>query len=293
MSADLTNQPVHQNSVLEIQEATKWVMGSFAAIGAVLVGGLQISAIGTLGFDEPLSIGLAFGTMTVALLAVGLVLARAAHVLIPPLVTLSDLVGRELQARSRTPEADEFWASDPLLHWISRERRSLLKSGATGPHDLYEKLKNAQTAEGGQAEPFERDAKRLTDFAGLRITQDRYRRLVSSLLGGGAVVAACIVVFSWAVNSIEDRQEARITQPLEVRVVLTGTAESLPTAELPPPCERRELTGIAVAGELREPEVVIPPTSLCPAMRFTVTRDIGIAIPVLAERPSSSTDPQP
>jgi hypothetical protein len=49
------------------------------------------------------------------------------------------------------------------------------------------------------------------------------------------------------------------------------------------------MTGVAVAGELREPEVVIPPTNFCPALRFTVKRDIGIAVPVDTRSPATST----
>jgi hypothetical protein len=280
------------SSVIKTQEASKWISGAFAAIGAVLLGGLQLNAVGTLSFDKPVASGVALLTMTTALVTVGLVLARAANVLVPPLVTLPELVRRELRARSASSQGEDFWVSDFLLRSIRSERGSLLQSGATGPHDLYEKLTRARALGEGQAEPLERDAKRLTDFAGLRMTQHHYQQLVGSLLLGGALIALCVVLFSWAVNSSEDKPEARVTQPLAVRVILTGAAQSLPTAKLRPSCAaQRDLTGVAVAGELREPEVVIPPTSLCPALRFTVTRDIGIAVPVLSGTPSTARNP--
>jgi hypothetical protein len=273
---------IYQHSLTSIQDATKWTIGAFAAIGALLVAGLQLSAVGTINMEEPLQLVVALITMAGALVAVGVVLVRASRVLVPPLVTLPELVKRELRARTRTSEPDEFWSFDPILKWIRPERTALLKTGVRNPHDLYQRLRELEGTDSEQLEQFEQDEKRLTDFASMKVTQDRYTDLMRSLLVGGVIVAICVVCFSWAVNSSK-RTNASVTQPIGMRVILTGSEQVLHVNRINPACAKHELMAVAVAGELREPEVVTVPTATCPATHLVVRQDIGVAIPTTAQ----------
>jgi hypothetical protein len=227
--------------------------------------------------------------MAVALIAVGAVLVRASTVLILPRVSLADLVEREVIAdqkaaqaaggdRARTDYASNL---DPLLGAIAIEKRSLLvNSRAEGPQELSNQLKVAYEGTKGKPELLEQDEKRLTDFASLYFAQERYRILVRWLLTAGGVIAISIVLFGWATNPPKP-DDARVTKPLEVQVIL-----KVPTAEregigLGRVCDTQELAGIAVGGTLREPEVVTHRTPNCQAARFIVTSDRGLAIPIL------------
>jgi hypothetical protein len=42
-----------QQSVASVQGAARWIVAAFAAIGAILVGGLQVGSLGELETEEP------------------------------------------------------------------------------------------------------------------------------------------------------------------------------------------------------------------------------------------------
>jgi hypothetical protein len=282
---------VDQQAVLSVQSTAKWVVAAFAAIGAILVTDLQIGGIGTLGAEQPRRLVLALGAMAIALLAVAVVVILASLVLIPPRMSLSELSKRELQAYRKAlraaggdPEkAKSPAAFDSVLGAISAEQKWLLRSKASGVHDLYDKWKEAHGAPSQDTSLIDEDAKRVIDFASLQVTQARYSRLIVAVLAGGSVIVLCIVLFAWAANPPKSVEEARITQPIAMRVVFTASPEALRRAGINPACAKQSLSAVAVAGQLQEPEVVTLGRSKCPPSRFVVRRDLGLAIPELSK----------
>jgi hypothetical protein len=282
-----------QQAVTSVQSAAKWVVAAFAAVGAILVTDLQIGGIGELSAEQPRRLVLALGAMTSALLAVAVVLILASLVLIPPRVSLSELSKRELEAYKKSlraaggdpAKARSPAAFDPVLGAISAEQAWLLRSNASGVQDLYDKWKKAQGGPSQDADLIDQDARRVIDFASLKVTQARYSRLVVGIFAGGSVIVLCIVLFAWAANPPKPVEEARITQPIQVLVVFTASPESLRRAGISPACAGQELSAVAVAGKLQEPEVVTQGASKCPPSRFVVRRDLGLAIPVLSRSP--------
>jgi hypothetical protein len=216
----------HQ-SLASLQDAAKWVVGAFAAIGAILVAGLQVGAVGTLGTDEPLRLALALGAMVMALVAVGVVLTCAARVLVSPQLSLADLADldvRELKRASDEEQVNPARAllgepSDPLLKAIHRKREELLKSDVERPLELHGRLNTDQGLTDDQRKLLEEDAERLTDFADTLTARMRFKTLMWWLRVGGGLVAVCIVLFGWAINP---QRRLRWLSPLRPRSCLPG-----------------------------------------------------------------------
>lgn len=283
---------LEQRQVAALLSAARWIVAAFASIAAILVAGLQVGQVGTIGAHEPLRLVVGLGSGAVALLAVVGVLARASAVITSPRISLVDLVQREVRAATKAAQrsgGDPAGAPDPsdldeLLGAISIHRKSLLYSDAKGPQQLYELLKKAR-AEGGDLQLLEKDEERLADFSTLKEVERRYSKLLHWVMAVLGVVAICIVALSWAVSK---QPSPRVASPLTVRIILQGSAKALAHAGVDTDCTARELSGVAVDAALSEPEVVTEPTAHCPAMRLVVTKEVGIAIPVLGQSTTSS-----
>ncbi|CAM5536144.1 hypothetical protein SALBM135S_05515 [Streptomyces alboniger] len=91
------------------------------------------------------------------------------------------------------------------------------------------------------------------------------------------MIAVCVLVFLWASRPPE--QPAKVGKPFPVEIHVLGNEAAVAAAELKPGCARQVLTGWAVDGDINAPEVVTEPRGTCPASRFTVSKELGIALP--------------
>lgn len=276
---------IEEQSMEGLRGAARWVVGAAAAVGAIMVAGVQVGAVASIGPGEPIRLTLALGAVGLGLLAVGFVIGKASAVLTSPRVSLVQIRDRELQAKRRAAVElakpatfDDAAERDQVLRAIHSHRHLLLLSGATSPHDLYYRLDRARAA-GTNRGPLEEDAGRLTEFASSFEMRTRYSALLRWLGAAGVSVAVAIVSFAWAVTG---STPAAVTEPIPVEVVLTGDPRDV---ALDADCPQR-LRGVAVGGDLAEPEVVIvgvpgDTNAECFPARFVVTREVGIAIPLL------------
>ena len=93
---------------------------------------------------------------------------------------------------------------------------------------------------------------------------------------GGLLVALGIVGFVFEVAQAPPAPPA-VVQPIPIKVYLRSP--KLKTRL----CGATVVDGVAVAGRLRQPEVVVPSFNtegrMCPAQQFTVSPKQGIAVP--------------
>jgi hypothetical protein len=99
---DTAGQPPGGSAAIElkaVQVATRWLVGAATAVLAVLLAGVQLSALGQLASDRPGRLAIAVIACALGLLAVGTILVLAARVLVSPGWTLSKLAHLETQHR--------------------------------------------------------------------------------------------------------------------------------------------------------------------------------------------------
>lgn len=102
----------HEDAKVDARSAAKWLIASFAAVGAVLLSGLGLSGLGDLaGVD----LAIALIAVSVAILSVVLAVILIADVLTPTPVTLKDLADVE---RARDKAGAEKDAESDLVQYI-------------------------------------------------------------------------------------------------------------------------------------------------------------------------------
>lgn len=107
--------------------------------------------------------------------------------------------------------------------------------------------------------------------------KEAFQSLLTSLKLTGLVIVVAVLTFVTVAGILPESD--RINEPVEVAVHLRSTANRglLGLG----PRRRARLVGVAVGGTFQEPTVVVAPQGGCEAARFTVTRDVGIAIPAI------------
>jgi ElaB/YqjD/DUF883 family membrane-anchored ribosome-binding protein len=299
---------------MNIQTTAKWLVTAFAATGAVLLAGLNLTNLGRLTSDDRVALAVAVIAAVTALVLVYLVILSASKVLTPSSVTLTDLKDRWIEAtkaaaaEARTDMSDDELSelargSDPVLVTIDQISFSLFRGlDVRTPVELNAALNQAyrersvltQTAtratipESAAALRETLDARitelraaeqRLVDYVEYAEVARTYRDLVRKRLPWcGIGIAVGIVVFAIASNP-PVQPDSPITSPTPVTVIL-HQARDLRPAGVPNACARRTFDATAIGGTLREPLVVARfRERACPMLRFVVTEEAGIAVP--------------
>ncbi|MFC8841088.1 hypothetical protein ACFT8Q_13390 [Streptomyces griseoincarnatus] len=273
---------------VSIRVAARWLVTSFAAVGAVLVAGIQLQNVTHI--TSPWFLVAALLSVLVALLATGTVIVRASQVLVAPALTWSDLVRREsllLIARQQASPAQHLSGEvpeDPLLAKLA-EITQMQPAQFTSPRDLREKLTGARKdleaspSDGlrEQVAQLEELAQSCLRYANAWQSQQMYLRLIKMLKRAGTLIVVCFVTFLWA--SKPSDEPPKVTKPFPVQVYVKDSRKALKSAGLDRACSGLILRGSAVGGEMDAPQVVTRPAGRCPASSFTVSDELGIAVP--------------
>ena len=292
-----------------IQTTAKWIVGAAAVVIGTVIGGLQLKDLGSLLAGDPLQLGFAIVACFVAIGGAGVILVMAARVLVTQGLTLSDIARKEvhIRARRRLRPGEDVSDFDPMLTSLAKRRGDLLPDGIPDVLTLrnkYEKASKAAarvrsgtpaTLEGVTYTPgdpaakeqleahvndYQMHAERLVDAAQLYLAQRAYRHLIRALWTGGILAVVGVVVF---VLLTANTSSAPVTSPTQVKVLIAKhpSRADLVAAGLAQACAGHTLTGVAVGGSYDEPLVVTDPAPSCPASQFTVTKALGLAIPVV------------
>lgn len=283
-----------RSSTETYRQTTKWIITVFAGLASVLVAGLRFSDVGRL---EPGSgpFWLAGAGAGIALLAVGYVLLAASKVLSSSYDTLRQVVAHAERAEAETP-ALPAELTDSMIRAIEREKDYLYGTIGANLTDLFDKLKenNDQQRRVVRGEiqlsayeerrlrqnvrQFDAAVGRVVDFADLWRTKERFEILLKRLFICGAATAIGVFTFALAVNR-QEAERATVARPTAVTVFLTPAGAQQIAKDLK--CNQTTLQGVAVGGELTQPDVVIPRQGPCRAGRLGVTKDLGVAVPAV------------
>jgi hypothetical protein len=131
--------------------------------------------------------------------------------------------------------------------------------------------------------PTELDAavERVRDFANYELARRMFRALLPRLAFAGTIVVIGVAVYAFEIGHAPPAPPS-VSSPVPVRLVITAKRT---LAKLGRSCNSSAIYGVAVAGRLREPEVVTAGTNGCEAVRLKVTPRTGVAIPLVLPAP--------
>jgi hypothetical protein len=324
-----------QRSTDTIRETTKWLTGAFAAIGAVLVAGLQIAKLGQLELSG-VRIVVALLGLTVALAGVARVILKASDVLTVRYASFKEISQEqwreELKERGIATEGAPMLSSE-LLDWIEasieqawpsltrdlsnkpedRSARQLLDDLSETQQQTYRGLlsleeelrkhtdaKRPPNPDGSEADVtlrfqllrertrrLDRSVDLILAFANDCIARRQFVRFRQTCLWAGSAVALGAVLLAGALNP-PSAPAATAQGPRPVTVYLWDNELR---ARLGPTCGQTPIRAVAIGGSLKEPLVVIDPSSGCTARRLTITHERGVALPSMTT--PTTTLPKP
>ena len=263
-----------------VRESAKWLIASFAAVGALLIAGLQIADIGALsgGRLAGAIVGIILGVLGVVV-----AIAAASSVVTKSFVTLKGLAEQTNTTKEplKSIEGDKVMlggldsvsALKNTYEAAATARLQALKTYYESPTD-DNKLK-AETAS-NWAKALDRIESNVLDRASFIVVKEQYGLARWGILIGAALSAIGIATFAYAANPPESAPLAAVVEktPTEVTVMIRKPNQALST-KLGPSCDLAAVKAVAVADMGANYQVASIPTTKCKAALFVVTPAIG------------------
>ena len=271
-----------------LRETAKWLLGAYAAVGAALIAGLQLTSLGTVEDDARLYAAITLAA--VALLLVFYAISKTGGVLAPVAVEESDLepsskVGQMVQA---TPSLLKGQATD-IANLRSQYKVALTDYQAKRAAAHTDPSKKPDDEAYAHLMALHAPLDRLRTIALFNKVQQRYDDAKLHLWIATVLAAFCVIGFAWAANPTDDDQAdakakesgPELLQPSEATVSIEKERESLGTLreKLGTGCNLDRIAVLVVGGTSEAPEVITLPENGCETVRFTVSDDLGIALP--------------
>lgn len=223
--------PGHYAAATETLRSTaKWLLAAFAGVGGVLVAGLQLTSLGSLGWHDPLRLLAAVLGVGGAMGAVGYMVRDTAAILTAEWVTLAhfddDAFDAMVQSGRSVVRKDELEAIGASIDDVQEE---LYGHVARSIDELQRRLREANEKTsamtgGAQATPEEwaqafagagelrAAAREVVDYANYERTARSFARLKRRLARGAVCAVISVTVFAYASNPPKE------DKPLKVEV---------------------------------------------------------------------------
>ena len=210
-----TLAPSYAAATDKLRDAAKWLLAAAAAVGGVLVAGLQLGSLGDLDLHQWGRLALALTGLILALIGVGMVIARAGALLTEDWITLAELSIDDFRRRLNRRREPRGGDVDAIYADIGRYREELYGYVATSPEDLYRKLTDAnersRRVRAGDsiisADQIRRDhdlhraTRCAVEYANYRRTRADFEALQKVLRVAGIAVVLGVVLFAVATHS--------------------------------------------------------------------------------------------
>lgn len=272
-----------------LRETAKWLIGAYAAVGTVLVAGLQLTNLGKI--EDETRLLAAIATVFVALVAVVVAIWKITDVLGPVKVEEADLAPNSPAGKmaTETPSLLKGQALDleslQKRHEEALKEYQLKRDKARGDSTAKPEAEQAYKLVMALNDPLA-SMRNIALFEKLKKKFDRAKRW----LGASAVLTAgCVIAFAWAANPSEESQaDAKaqehgptIARPSLVTVSVDLHRSSLKALreKLGGGCNLAMVHALVVGGTTADPEVITLPKHHCRDVRFVVSEDIGVALP--------------
>jgi hypothetical protein len=284
-----------------IRATTKWMVAGAGAVAAVIVAGLQLAKLPPSTEGRAIAL-FGFG---LAIMGVGLVIVQAANVLVVGYAHLGELADLRVAAVQKQAGATvnlKPLAGIPLDQFVKSmdtELKILSQGAAYDVSNLYKQLMNSYNIMDAlrdgkrrtsgkyytsadmlllleNVDALEVAAQRLISFSNQRVAEASFRQLKARVIQGGALLAVGAALFAvastWA-------HPLTVTKPTQV-VVYPAHG----TRVFGKNCPTTSLHGVAIGGDWQAPVVTIPSYPGCASTRLTITRNIGIVVPMTNQK---------
>ncbi len=279
----------YTNAISQFRGASKWLLSAFAAVGAVLISGVQITGLGSLSGHR---LTMAVVGLAIGLLGVAIAIAAAVRVLTPQAVVPEELPNK--------------WKYRPLQNYVKRYPSTLLRNKASGLSDLVQKSGEAQEKEreaylaAKQLAPSDAGYEaavaayetattlrkdlsvRVSSLQGLGLLLVVRRRFLTGvvvmLIGASLAAAGAVMLAYWA-NPPRSSQPEATTDLLrrgKVRLVLTPAGSVLLRPHIGRRCDLNTLKALVVGGTSETPRLLVIPARHCAALELPVPQTIGL-----------------
>ena len=264
-----------EQAVDHLRATAKWTLLTFAAVGAILVAGSQLSSIGRFGHGD-WRLYVAVGAVAVALGGVGLAIWFVIAVETSGHVTLKDLV--ENEARSGSADKAFLDANRALLAGYD----SAQTLGDTYQNYIdarFRAIREGDQATLERAQAWVAHEHRIIEQLLAAARYDRVRRTfqrwVWRIVATSVLTGLAVGTFAWAANEPEPSAgPARLRAPERAVVLPTGEETERLTQILGQACATLPIPVIVLSRTDDRADVVgDPPAELddrCPPKRFTV-----------------------
>jgi hypothetical protein len=268
----------------QIRDTAKWLVTSFAAVGAILLGTIQLSTVGKLTNDSPHDRIVA--TEAGAAMALGgliLILYFTSSVLIP-FVSSFRLADRHKSTAKKVLDDKE------VLGYGYQELKDKWQEAA----DAADVAENAVSEAGDAVTPaqtadltkmnakFEemRVRKRIAlALVGSELLRDRFETARLVTVTGVLLAGIGLALFAWGSNPPATPEKPAVSlesAPVRLTVHLEPTAVT--ALAKPRGCSAADLTVLQIGGTPTAREVVSVPAGSCRAVRFVLTQALGTAV---------------
>lgn len=208
-----------------LRTTVKWLVAGLAAVGAVMVGGLQLASIGHLpGTSWRLYVSLL--SAVTGLVAVGYMIKEASSVLSHEWLTLasfSDDATASVMRTIRTPAAKrQRQAIDHVVEKIDQSRHELYGYAAPTLAQLHKRLRLAEESEDtsttlaptvearAEATLLRKAARDVVEYANYCSTMRSFRRMRTRVAWAAALIAVSTATFAYAANPAPADQTVHI-----------------------------------------------------------------------------------
>lgn len=255
----------------QLRDTAKWLLTSFAAVGALLLGSIQLSSLGKLTNETPDSrivaaiLGIFFGALGVAI-----AIWWTSKVLAPMLNTFSS-ANQHPAVTTAVLDDKELVGED--YEGLKTKIGTLDRQVAQAADDEAYKKAYALRDE------WERNKRTALAAVGNAILWERYKSARRAVLIGIACAAAGMASFAWGANPPDAEKKAtpvvlgQAPLPLKLHLTPAGAA-ALKEARK---CETADLAVLSIGGSVAQREVVAVPTGTCKTVRFVLTPELGTA----------------
>jgi hypothetical protein len=229
MPADASSAASYATATDNLRTATRWLLTAAAAAGAVLVAGLQLTSIGSLGTGDWPRLAAATAGLTAGLGAVGYMIFQASLLLTDEWITLAQLemepFRQQLQHSGRRRDQRRSEEIDRIYNELQSYQDEFYGSVADSLSDLYRRLieanKKAREAPSPDHAQAAADLRKAVDTivqaANYSYTRSGFAALRRHLAQAGAVFVAGIVIFAYAANPPNAASKTTVTRQSTVQ----------------------------------------------------------------------------
>jgi hypothetical protein len=275
------------NAVQQMQETAKWLLGLYAAVGALLMTGVQLTGFGRLRPGSPefvqavVAVGVAWIGICIAILC-------ALAVLITGRTSLSSLAAREKRPdwRGRDKKEIEFLKamdateSFTTLQELEETRDTVVdRNRASYKYAAWRADKTSSPfPAGSDVDPHIPDVIAKVNEAQQRVFQDysyervrrQFRASVIGIVAGSTLTLAAGLAFILVAHA-EPPSDAVSSVPSEQTIQLVGARQTALASSLGPECVRGPIDVIVLGVTGQNLDVVAVPTEICQPIRFSAT----------------------